>query len=182
MQRWKKWVTVVVTIVTLFAGAKFAFDRYQLYEYPYGRSHCCDTGVGVSLFGYAERHDGWYPRGEATPEASLSLLYRETPRSMDANTLRGKSVPEADVQARLDAGELLTPETCGWHYVEGLRSNDGSHLALFWDKAGLDHNGGRLPGGGHIVNFISGEREHVTADRWEEFLAKQQQLRAALKR
>jgi hypothetical protein len=86
------------------------------------------------------------------------------------------------VQARLDAGQLLTPETCGWHYVEGLRKDDDSRLALFWDKAGLGHNGDRLPDGAHVVCFVGGNIEYVAGDHWEEFLAEQDRLRAAVKR
>ena len=53
---------------------------------------------------------------------------------------------------------------------------------LFWDKAGLGHNGERLPGGGHYVCFVRGAIEHVPGDRWNEFLAEQKKLRAAIKR
>ena len=149
--------------------------------YPYGWSHCCDKGIANELLNYAIEHDGWYPRGETTAEASLSLLYRQQPGIV--NDLRGKSVPESVVRAKLERGELLTPDTCGWHYVEGLREDDNPRLALFWDKAGLGHNGERLAGGGHIVHFVCGvTTEHITGDRWNEFLTEQEKLRAALKR
>ena len=119
MQRWKALVAVAVTVVVLFAAARFALDYYRRYQYPYGWSHCCDKGIAIALLGYAIEHDGWYPRGDESPEASLSLLYRQEPGIL--NDLRGKTVPESAVRARLERGELLTPETCGWHYVEGLR-------------------------------------------------------------
>lgn len=96
--------------------------------------------------------------------------------------LRGKTVPGAAVRARLEAGQLLTPATCGWHYVEGLRKDDDSRLALFWDKAGLGHNGERLSGGGHAVWFVSTRFDYVPGERWEAFLAKQERLRAAVRR
>ena len=86
------------------------------------------------------------------------------------------------MQATLDAGQLLTPRTCGWHYVEGLRNDDHPRLALLWDNAGLGHNGERLSGGGHYVCFVNGGIEHISSDRWEEFLAEQERLRAAVKR
>ena len=86
------------------------------------------------------------------------------------------------MQARLNAGQLLTPETCGWHYVEGLRKDDDSRLALFWDKAGLGHFGERLSDGAHVVYFVNSVTEYVAGDRWEEFLAEQERLRAAVKR
>jgi hypothetical protein len=135
-----------------------------------------------ALLDYADRHGGWFPKGEESPEASLSLLQRDAPESVNANLLRGKTVPEDAVQTRLEAGQLLTPETCGWHYVEGLRKDDEPRLALFWDKAGLGHNGERLSGGGHYVCFLGGSIEYVSGDQWESFLADQTRLRAAVKR
>jgi hypothetical protein len=135
-----------------------------------------------ALLDYAERHGGWFPKGEATPEASLSLLHRDAPEQVDANLLRGKTVPESAVRARLEAGELLTPETCGWHYVEGLRKGDDHRLALFWDKVGLGHNGERLAKGGHWVCFVSLSIEYVPESQWEAFRSEQDRLRANLKR
>ena len=178
-RRWAKRGAIAVAVVVGLAAAGFAYYQHR---YPYGRSHCCDKQLMLALLSYADRHDGWFPRGEATPEASLSLLHREDPDLVTANLLRGKTVPETAVRARLEAGELLTPETCGWHYVAGLRKGDDHRLALFWDKAGLGHNGERLSGGGHFVCFVSGTIEYVSGDRWEEFLAEQERLRAALKR
>lgn len=63
--------------------------------------------------------------------------------------------------------------------VEGLRESDSRELALFWDKAGLDHNGGRLPGGGHVVWFPNSNRRHIRAAEWEAFLVEQKRLMAA---
>jgi hypothetical protein len=170
---------VVVAIAGALAALAFAWYHHT---YPYGWSHCCDKQLFSALTHYADRHDGWFPRGEATPEASLSLLYRDDPERVSANLLRGKTVPEAAVRARLEAGELLTPETCGWHYVEGLRKDDDRRLALFWDKVGLSHFGQRLPGDGHLVCFIGCNVEFIPGEQWEEFLAEQERLRAGLKR
>jgi hypothetical protein len=78
------------------------------HHFPYGVSHCCDLQVGLALRAYAAQYGGYLPAGEATPEASLSLLYPQA----DADLLRGKIVPEAAVQDRLDRGQRLTPETC----------------------------------------------------------------------
>jgi hypothetical protein len=109
MCRWAKRAAIAASVVAILMALGFAYHRYH---YPYGWSH-----------------GGWFPRGEATPEASLSLLYRQEPAL--AYTLPGKTVPESVVLARLEGGELLTPETCGWHYVEGLHKNDHPRLALF---------------------------------------------------
>tara|TARA_R110002096_G_scaffold114250_2_gene248052 strand:+ start:897 stop:1205 length:309 start_codon:yes stop_codon:yes gene_type:complete len=76
----------------------------------------------------------------------------------------------------LGEGELLGPQSCGWHYVEGLRSDDDPRIALFWDKAGLGHNGGRLSCGGHIVFFVDSDHRHVTEAEWPEFIKEQTNL------
>ncbi len=144
------------------------------HRYPYGWSHCCDKQLFFSLQEYADGHNGWFPRGEESPEASLSLIYRQNPELV--NLLRGKTVPEEMVRERLESGQLLTPETCGWHYVEGLRNDDNPALALFWDKASLGHNGERIPEGSHIVCFISGTTDIIPGDRWNDFLSEQNRL------
>jgi hypothetical protein len=85
------------------------------------------------------------------------------------------------VKEVFERGELLTPETCGWHYVEGLRLDDDPRIALFWDKVGLDHNGGRLAEGGHFVMTVDGQRKYIPEAEWEEFLAEQSKLLAERK-
>ncbi len=57
----------------------------------------------------------------------------------------------------LESGQPLSPETCGWHYTEGLRKHDDPRLALFWDKTtGLSRFDARLSDHGHFVYFVSG--------------------------
>ncbi len=148
---------------------------YRAWLYPYGWSHCCDTGLYLGLVNYASSHGGAFPAGEPTPEASLSLLY---PALADANLLRGKTVPLAVAQAALDKNGRLDPASCGWHYVEGLTDRDAPELALFWDKVGLGHNGQRLSAGGHSVHFISATSDYIPEDQWPAFLDKQKELLA----
>lgn len=161
MRSWAKRGVIAAAFVAILAAAGWGLYRLNAPVYPYGWSHCCDKQLMMALLQYAEGHDGWFPQGEASPEASLSLLYRDDPESVTANLLRGKTVPESSVVARLEAGELLTPETCGWHYVEGLRKGDYPRLALFWDKVGLGHNGEQLREGGHWVCRVSLDIEYV---------------------
>jgi hypothetical protein len=106
------------------------------------------------------------------------LLY---PKYADANLLRGKTVPEEVVQAILARGEPLGPETCGWHYVEGLPLRGDPDAVLFWDKAGLGHNGERIKDGGRSIVRIGVGRDHVSAEAWPAFLEYQERLAAARK-
>jgi hypothetical protein len=172
------WKCVIIAGLACGALSGVCYSGYR-YWFPYGSSHCCDKLLYLELFEYAREHNGWFPRGEAGPEASLSLLYRQDPLLVDV--LRGKTVPESVVRSILERGELLGPETCGWHYVEGLRIDDDHHLALFWDKIGLGHNGQRLENGGHYVCFLRGI-EYVPESEWPAFLAEQERLLAKLRR
>jgi hypothetical protein len=154
--------------------------------YPFGREHCCDKQLYLSLLNYAEMHDGNFPTGGATPEASLSLLY---PAFLDAQVLRGKGYSEEAAAKLLDAGKPLTPETCGWHYVDGLKTFSGTkqpkafhRIAIFWDKIGLGHNSERLRSGGHNVYFLSGHSQIINETDWPRFLTEQQIAVAAIKR
>ncbi len=170
-------VAGLVVMVTGLVGGVYAWRRYT---YPYGPSHCCDKVLYSELFNYAENNGGNFPAGEATPEASLSLIQRNAQFGC-GYLLCGKSGSESVTQAILDRGELLSPDTCGWNYVEGLRPDDDSRLALFWDKEGLGHGGKRLASGGHIVMFVSGFSEYIPATKWDEYLAEQKILFAQRK-
>jgi len=149
---------------------------YLQHRYPFGRSHCCLKNLGFALAQYAEEHNGRFPAGKACPEASLSLLYGDT-YGVDAEVLRGKTVPVEQVEQKLKNGELLDPETCGWHYVEGLTLVDDPEIAIAWDKVGLGHSGERL-GGGHSVWFLGDGERIVPASEWPAFLERQETLMA----
>lgn len=170
---WLLWL--LPAAVALFVILGFVVRLYNRSQYPYGWSHCCLKGLGLALQNYAEKHNGRFPAGAGCPEASLSLLYREG--YLDAETLRGKTVPVEKVKSILERGELLGPDSCGWHYVEGLTTSDDPHLAIVWDKVGLDHNGRDL-NGGHSVWFLGLGDEVVPASDWPQFLECQQELLA----
>ena len=98
---------------------------------------------------------------------------------MDAHTLCGKTKSAEAAKKILERGELLGPDTCDWHYVEGLTLNDDSRIAIVWDKVGLDHNGGRLLSGGHSVLRLCCTEEVIPASEWQQFLEEQKRLLAA---
>jgi hypothetical protein len=141
-------------------------------HYPYGMSHSCIKCLGGSLHHYAHDHGGAFPTG---------VLHRP-PYEVNAEILRGKTVPLRVTQKALDESGALGLDSCGWHYVEGLTSSDNSKIAVVWDKVGLDHNGGRLPDGGHEVCFVDGHTTTISALKWQSFLEEQERLLAERQR
>jgi hypothetical protein len=99
----------------------------------------------------------------------------------DPEVLREKTVPYDIVKTILERGERLGPDTCGWHYVEGLRLDHDKRLALCWDKVGLGHNGQRLSDGGRSVLLVNLGYEYIPGPKWKEFLQEQEQLLAGHK-
>ncbi len=160
---------VVLVIGSLFAAAY----RHRRHQYPLGSYHRCDKQLHMALREYADTHDGRFPSGEATPEASLSLLGSDYGYLL---VRRGESVEV--VEEMLERGELLGPETCGWNYVEGLSVDSNHELALFWDKEGLSEVGRRLPEGGHYVSFVGQAYSYIPASEWDNFLEGQRKLLA----
>jgi hypothetical protein len=130
---------------------------------------------------YADANGGRFPAGGKTPEASLSLLY---PKDLTASVLRGKTYPEGPAKQLLEGGEPLTPETCGWQYVEGLSTESAEigNIALFWDKFGSDHFSGLLPHGGHSVTFASGYQQVIREADWPRFITEQEKALTSIRR
>ena len=165
-------ILLVAVSGTIAVTAIGVFVHYKR-NYPYGSSHCCIIGMMGALEQYALDHGGIYPKGEITPEASLSLLCRSN--YLDAYTIRGMTVPEKQVRRILERGELLGPNDCGWHYVEGLTQADDPRLALLYCKEALGHNGNRTEDGGRQVVLVSGI-EWISGDKWPAFLQQQKEL------
>ena len=164
--------------ILLAAAAVAVIGRYcwLRYEYPYGMTHRCSRSLLLSLTFYADDHGGKYPAGEATPEASFSLLYREMKEPAEFLAGRAKTKEEVETAKKiLESGGLLGPDTCDWRYVEGLDDNAPWGVALFWGKSDLGHVGQRLHGG-HEVAFNGGHIEVIPASRWKEFLAEQERM------
>ncbi len=170
----RKKVAIAVVALMLLAGSMYGYYRYH---YPLGMEHRCDIMLWFALSEYAEKHGGAFPSGQATPEASISLVHSLDESGYEyAYLLHRRDIPEDVVRQMLKRGQLLDPDTCGWHYVEGLRLDSNPELALFWDKEGLGHNGERLSGGGHIVTFVGLGREHIPESQWDCFLEEQRKL------
>ncbi len=127
----------------------------------------------MALHFYAMDHEGKYPSGGKTPEASLAMLF---PEYAEADVLRGKTVRLRTTEQMLKKQKTLTPESCGWHYVKGFTENDDPTLAVAWDKVGLGHFGQRLRSGGHEVIYVDGSANVVSGPEWPGFLERQKQL------
>jgi len=169
------WPKLLAGTCILLIALVVSLVGYFKWKYPYGMSHCCAKGMGLALRTYAMDHDGRFPTGGDTPEASLSLLYSNY---VDAYTLRGKTVPLQVAQAALAKNGKLGPDSCDWHYVEGLTEADDPQIAILWDKVGLGHNGERLKWGGHSVVLVDGSEQYVSGAKWPEFLKEQKELLA----
>lgn len=163
---------ITLAVIAILVGTLYSLlSWYYRSLYPMGMYHRCDKQLYFALMEYAQEHGGEFPSGQATPEASLSLIGAKC-----AYLLRRRDVPEEDVQQILENGDLLSPETCGWNYVEGLRLDSNPELALFWDKEGLSEVGSQLPDGGHMVTFINSPYVYISASRWDGFLNEQRRL------
>jgi hypothetical protein len=170
----KKRLFIVAIVLGIIAVLAIGIGTYYKAKFPYGQSHCCIIGMAGSLEMYAEEHVGHYPTGEASPEASLSLLSRSN--YLDAYTIRGMTVPEKTVKTILEGGDLLGPDTCGWHYTDGLTRADDQRIALLYCKQPLGHNGEKTKDGGRQVVFVGGNIDWISGEKWSTFLEEQKVL------
>jgi hypothetical protein len=162
----------LAALIVLISGWRI----WLWYEYPYGRTHRCSRALLLSLIQYAGDHDDKLPTGGATPEASLCVLYKEGYVDADALAGRGMSAESLKVARKiLESGGVLGPDTCDWHYVDGIGHDGDASIALFWGKSDLGHVGQRLHGG-HEVAFNDGHVQVIPAGRWKEFLGEQEKL------
>jgi hypothetical protein len=173
--RKSKLIILLLTLLAVIAVAVVGGRIWYRYTFPYGWSHACSKGLGLGLRMYSGENDHWLPHGAATPEASLSLLYRNDPDTA-LWVLGGKNIPRERVQATFARDGILSPATCGWHYVEGLRDDDDPQIAVVWDKVfGLGHNGERKRGMMHEVVLLDGANQYVSKDQWPKFIADQKE-------
>ena len=167
---------ILVSFFVVVGGVLW-LQAWRRENYPYGASHSCSKGLGLDLELFADANEGWFPHGMPTPEASLSLLCTNTEGTWWI--LRGKHVSQKTVDEALARDSLLGPDSCGWHYVEGLRTNDEPQIAVAWDKArGLNHGGRRMRGLEHEVILVDGSVLLISQEKWPAFVEEQKRLLA----
>lgn len=178
MKKTKKAFMVAIVIVAIVGiWGSIWYKRH----YPYGAAHICNKAMILSLKMYANNHGGAYPTGESSPEASLSLLYREGVMR-EPDQLAGKAADPKVAKKILESGALLGPENCNWHYEEGLTEADPADVAVLWDKVpGLGHNCERIPDGGREVVLIGGNGSYIHGTNWSAFVEGQKIKLAELK-
>lgn len=172
----RRWFLVTLIVIAVVAGGVGFWFRES---FPYGHSHSCSKALAGGLLIYANDHEGWFPHGGRTPEESLSLACTNGDPYLLQGMLRGKHLPQSVVDGAFARDKVLSPESCGWHYVEGLRENDDPELAVGWDKTvGLGHNGNRMRGLEHEVWTVEGSTHLISKVAWPKLVERQRQLLA----
>lgn len=167
--RQKKLKVALIVAACVIGGTAIWFRM----SYPYGPSHCNAPELRTNLIRFATAHTGWFPQGARSPEGSFSLLH--TNYEPNLQRLRGKIVPLATAEAAWQRQGQLDAESCGWHYVEGLSTNDPS-IAIAWDKSwGLGYNGQRIRKFGREVIYADGSTVAKLIKDWPQFAADQQE-------
>src|SRR5262245_20425999 len=172
-RRWGRWLAALSLLLVVAGVCGWAWYYFTSGPEPQWKGHSEEDArwISTSLNWYADRHDGWYPTGQATPEAALGLLNPGVHRFRLPWALTGGRVPAESVQQTFDKGELLDAAACDWHYVEGLTQSDDARLAIAWEKDSHPQ-----PGGGRWVVLAGRAFRLIRDDRWQAFLEEQEQL------
>ena len=94
-----------MAVVGLLICGLYAAYRHR---FPLGMEHRCDSMLYLALVEYAQKHGGKFPSGEATPEASISLIHSLDQSGLEfAYVLHRRDVPEEVVREKLKRGQLL---------------------------------------------------------------------------
>lgn len=166
---------ILITLVAL-AVAAAAFFSWFHWRYPYGPRWALMSCTMSSLWTYANRHNGWFPRGMSN---AVDCLRELVPNYLSASDLAGISGSVRKVQDRLDAGQPLDESVSSWVYWPGFCTNDPPELAILWDRAaGVSGNGERTSAGSHAAGFADGHWEIIAGAKWRSFLKQQEVLRS----
>ena len=149
---------------------------HYCWRHPFGDRTCWMPCTITALHHYAERNDGWFPRGMPNAVDCLRVL---VPRYLDAPKLAGFSADKVQVVERLQKGEPLNESVSSWIYWPGFRIDDPPHLAIIWERTGgVNGVGWRTRLGSHVVGFVHGDYDLISGEEWPAFLREQEQIRS----
>jgi hypothetical protein len=162
-----------ISSVTLLLLVAVIVSLYRFY-YPYGARPACLPVLLEALRSYSLEHDGFFPNDEREPLEALRKLH---PRYLpDCEPLAGLSGNRELLKKEISSGAKITEDASSWVYWPGLRSDDGDHIALVWERRTvLRFNGSRARG--HEVGLVRGDMQQVPDDRWADFLMDQERSR-----
>lgn len=161
---------ILIGLIVLAGLALWAMLAQRYYALRSGKlttyMHC--------LINYAADHDGWYPKGGATPLESLQQLYPQYDKS--GLGLAGLSGSERAVAKYLREGRPLDSTVSSWVYFPGFRNDDDPAICMIWERQeGIFLNGDRADG--HAVGFVGGGFAQIPSKNWPAFVKHQEELR-----
>ena len=119
------------TLLVLGALGYGGYRRWQARDRLEESCANCRSFVRFYLSDYAEAHDGWYPRGAATPLDSLAQCVKT---ELDIHHFTSHALSE-QLKAYWRQHKTFSPELTCYRYNEGLRSDDPSNLiALYFHR------------------------------------------------
>ena len=114
----------------LFAGA-LPFGRLvwrRLHYNPYASCANCRSFIHWYLLDYAEKHDGWFPRGGKTPLDSLGQCIT---KPMDTHFLTSHAL-QKEAMEYWEKHRSLSEDVSCYRYNEGLRLDSSSDLIVMY--------------------------------------------------
>lgn len=166
------WFLIFAGIVTLAILTQIGLYRRQ---FPHGSRPAYLPIMLQALNSYSAANQGRYPQGNGSSFVALSELYPSY--VVYEGPLAGLSGDRDVLKRDLAKGFGLSSNCCSWIYWPGFRSDDDPEIALIWNReSGIGFNGEKMSG--HAVGFIRGDMRQVPDRQWDEFVKRQEILRA----
>ena len=164
------WKRVILSLSIGAALCSLVLFKYYR-DYPHGLRSGKLTTFTLVLHEYAIEHDGWCPKGGATPLASLQKLYP----LCDAAALAGMSGNERKAREYFESGRTIDETVSSWVYFPGFRTNDNPGIAIIWEREeGIFITVQRSDG--YAVGFVGCGYDQIPSKDWPAFLKRQEEL------
>ena len=120
--------------VALVDGLGWVWNRAPERRWGYFRNeeafcHNCSSFLSRAMEFYADDHDGWYPRGRATPLDALGTLVEDYDVRIWQMTCHAFA---GDLQRHFEEHHQISPKFCCYRYNEGLREEDPDDLVVLY--------------------------------------------------